>query len=454
MSKFLYDEGAKRSGALIFISCFVSQGQCTSTVGREKISLPTEDISVGERPLTAAGGLAELRSLPSRGLSARQIKDATYYMSLLKTKESSIAGEIDKIQEKIRQIEKESKAQKEAEILEEELVEDIIGLEGVLSDYNLATDKLQQGADSEEMLEYQQELKHDNECKAEELDQLFIAKQNNQNEINQIENQVAKIHQSIQDHLQSADEFQTSMYTDLTKLLQDLHEEKKMIEKHIEKSQEKLIHLQSHHSETNMSKEYKSEEKEVIKLEKKLEQIGDDLQIAKMDPKEAHSFLLKRVKKDKEAIDDIEIDVAQLKKQYQKLKAEKKDIEGMVKAREETTPIMDDIVEYERMLCEQSEIDDFMIQAEDASKQIRSDHKNKQSNIVDILVDMSESIQVKSKDLPSKSALNGLEEEVTFKAKHLANSEMTMKRLIDQKDKRTQEVRQCTSLFFTSYIFF
>ena len=173
-----------------------------------------------------------------------------------------------------------------------------------------------------------------------------------------------------------------------------------------------------------------------------------------MDPKEAHSFLLKRVKKDKEAIDDIEIDVAQLKKQYQKLKAEKKDIEGMVKAREETTPIMDDIVEYERMLCEQSEIDDFMIQAEDASKQIRSDHKNKQSNIVDILVDMSESIQVKSKDLPSKSALNGLEEEVTFKAKHLANSEMTMKRLIDQKDKRTQEVRQCTSLFFTSYIFF
>ena len=442
----------KNFKAHILILFFVSQGQCSvSTVGREKVYLPAEEIKVGERPLTAAGGLAELRSLPSRGLSARQIKDTSYFMSLLKTKEAAIAGEIDIFQEKIRQAEKESKSQKEAEILDEKLVEDIIELEGVLSDLNLTTDKLRQGADSEEMFEYQQQLKHSNECKAEDLDQIFIAKQSNQIEINQLENQVKNIHHSIQDHLQNANEIQTALYTDLTNTLQDLHEERKMNEKHIEKSQKKLMHLQSHHhSETSTAKKYKSEEREVVKLEKQLKIIVEDLKIAQMDPKEAHSFLLERVKIDKGSIDDIEIEISQLKKQYQDLKTEKKDIERMMKAKEEPTSITDDVVVYERMLRELSEVDEFLVQDQNILKEIRSDHKNKQSNVVDTLVGISESLQLKSKDLPSKSALDGLKEEASFKAKHLANSEITMKRLIDQKQKRTQEVRY-SNLFSISF---
>ena len=96
----------KNFKAHILILFFVSQGQCSvSTVGREKVYLPAEEIKVGERPLTAAGGLAELRSLPSRGLSARQIKDTSYFMSLLKTKEAAIAGEIDIFQESKAKIE-------------------------------------------------------------------------------------------------------------------------------------------------------------------------------------------------------------------------------------------------------------------------------------------------------------------------------------------------------------
>ena len=71
----------------------------------------------------------------------RQVQDASYFITLLRTKCSELTSEITKFKGEINRHESDSSSYVQLERRYEELIKEVRMLEGQLADYNLAMDK-------------------------------------------------------------------------------------------------------------------------------------------------------------------------------------------------------------------------------------------------------------------------------------------------------------------------
>ena len=71
----------------------------------------------------------------------RQIYDRTYYLNLLKNKNTEIVNEISKMKQEVEDINKDNNTYLTLERQYENLIKDVRKYEGELADYNLALDK-------------------------------------------------------------------------------------------------------------------------------------------------------------------------------------------------------------------------------------------------------------------------------------------------------------------------
>ena len=71
----------------------------------------------------------------------RQIYDRSYFMNLLKSKNTEIMNEINKMKSEVEEINKDNSTYLTLERKYEALIKDVRKYEGELADYNLALDK-------------------------------------------------------------------------------------------------------------------------------------------------------------------------------------------------------------------------------------------------------------------------------------------------------------------------
>ena len=142
----------------------------------------------------------------------RKIQDKSYFLTLLKTRISDITNEIVKMNDKIGEINsdltKYGSLNKEYEILSKEVQD----LEGELADYNLAGDKYRSNMRAEDIEEVYNKIKLYNKKKMDESDNLFLDKAKIMEQIGEIEQELNKVQQLIEQKLLDLDPEQKNEY--------------------------------------------------------------------------------------------------------------------------------------------------------------------------------------------------------------------------------------------------
>ena len=103
----------------------------------------------------------------------RQVQDASYFVSLLRSKCTSISKEVRLLRKEIQQTKNDGDSYVKYERKYEEHMGDVRRLEGKLADYNLAMDKARAGTDPMTVEEYREELRDRNAREAQHVDSIF-----------------------------------------------------------------------------------------------------------------------------------------------------------------------------------------------------------------------------------------------------------------------------------------
>lgn len=119
-------------------------------------------ISVVERPITNHGvSVVGLKSQVAG--PGRQIYDRSYYLNLLKSKNTDIMNEINKMKSEVEEINKDNSTYMTLERKYETLIKDVRRYEGELADYNLALDKYRSDTKPEDIEALFMHIKNQND---------------------------------------------------------------------------------------------------------------------------------------------------------------------------------------------------------------------------------------------------------------------------------------------------
>lgn len=432
-----------RNGTVSSIRPFMGRSSQHGT-GKQAISLPSEEVRVLERPVTAAGGLGgHQKYISSNGFNPkRQVQDTPYFLNLLQTKEKAIVKEIQKLNEYIKELEL-GNFERGAEVVHNDLQAEVQNLEGLLADHNITQDKLRRGCDPEDLESRQIELQMTNEKLENDLDGIFLLKQQCGKDIERVEDNIGQLHKSIQKIFQNVDPVMYDDYQRHTTQIQELGLEGENIELELEQMRANLHDLQSMTVNSNdyeVQRLYDIEQEKLNKLKSNMAEIDENLLVAQMDPEEAHSHLLQKVKSIQTKLNDFTM--------------EEKKLNGQIES--ESLNLANLQRQYDRQAinkCDPSiktrdkvQIDKSIKTAKEAIENITGDHKKKQNEILALLEDVSKNIETCNTNKPTKIGLKELNEDAEFRAKHLVNSKQTMARLVEQREKRLREVQMVENL--------
>jgi intraflagellar transport protein 74 len=117
-------------------------------------------VNVVERPMTNHGVSGMKTAVSGPG---RQIYDRTYYMNMLKQKNTECMNEINKMKSEVEEINKDNTTYLTLERKYETLIKDVRKFEGELADYNLALDKYRSDTKPEDIEALFQHIKNQND---------------------------------------------------------------------------------------------------------------------------------------------------------------------------------------------------------------------------------------------------------------------------------------------------
>ena len=410
-----------------------------------------------DRPVTGAGGLAvrKATALPSHfeksgntssnnanALSGRQVQDANYFKPLLRKKLTELSSEISKLKSDTEKLEHGHNEHNKLETIFEDKMNDVKTLEGTLADYNLAMDKLRSGVDYNEISQYQHMLSTENKKLADQIDHLFLSRQELERMNYAYEQEIVNFYESIEEIFYNNDSpGKVHMYHDIMNKKKQLYHESQDCEKEIDQLKSRIHEVElsmrrgSSGTTGNIRKLFKDEECKKYMMQNKLLQLKEDLNLQLMDPKDAHDKLLKTVKEDQQSIRDIEKNVLDINSDLSRLESFQKELQSDISSHVENHKNYEQTFQKEKEIL--SRLDD-MNQSITTLLQKQSETK---SSIVSLRENISYCINVEDNGLPTRAYFEEMKEEVTFKVKNLEVNLNTITRLQEQKSGRLEEVK-------------
>ncbi|GLE04119.1 hypothetical protein PINS_up013030 [Pythium insidiosum] len=228
------------------------------------VSLNTE-VNVSDRPVTQQGMMGMRVGTAGPG---RQVQDTSYFMGKLHAKTTEITSEIDRLRKEIEQDAKDKSQYAQLERKYESLAVEVRDLEGQLADYNLAMDKLRSATDPAEIRQVQEQLHHRNGKEAEEVDRIFILRQEQESAVRRMEGEMNEIHMKHQEKINQLAPQKLQRYKEM---LEEHHQTEVEIEARSQEL-EMLLHA-IHQKEAELSadryrEEYELLEKQARKLQR------------------------------------------------------------------------------------------------------------------------------------------------------------------------------------------
>ena len=141
------------------------------------------------------------------------------------------------------------------------------------------------------------------------------------------------------------------------------------------------------------------------KMQESILHLNDDLCIAKMDPSEAHAYLLQKVKTDQGAIAELEKKGENIDKEIRNTKAK----EHKMQAKIDQWSIHYNNKgggKFTTMFWKEKEITDFLQMTEETLSKMYKEQTKTESTIIEILTDISKGIMSSRSAMPTRRGLD------------------------------------------------
>ena len=175
-------------------------------------------INVMDRPVTGQGVMG--MKTQGQGMG-RLVEDNSYYVGLIRKKISDVEKESRRLRTEIDQQSRDNSGYASLEKKYETLIKDKEKLEGQLADYNLAMDKTRTSTDPDEVGQQATMLAEKNKKTGAEVDRVFKARKQKEEDMIKAEEQIEAQYQAIQKRINELEPgttppFNTSLLLNIT----------------------------------------------------------------------------------------------------------------------------------------------------------------------------------------------------------------------------------------------
>lgn len=227
-------------------------------------------------------------------------------------------------------------------------------------------------------------------------------------------------------------------YSELMMKQKELQERVLLYESRLNDVNNQIHSCEADDKSNSLRKEYQGLEKTYQSLKKDSEALQEELDIANLDPKEAHNKFVARVNQFKQGTKGLEDRMSQLRED---IASQRKSLEDLSTANDADT---EDVAKYELLVKRDQEMSSFIDSFDETRNNILQEQKGVQYMVVALLEHIGKGLE-DSSHLPSPEALGEMESARAFKEKNLATAQKTMESLLAEKKKREKELEMLQS---------
>lgn len=408
--------------------------------GYSAMSTNTE-IKISDRPVTQHGvsGMKTASQGPGR-----RVADTSYYMGTIQNKIKEITSEIQKMNAEVDKFHSESAQYGQLERKYETLIKEVRHLEGQLADYNLSMDKFRTSTEPEEVKFYQLSLQENNQKEAAEIDRIFIAKKEREQQIESLEVSIKQIHEAQENKLKQLHPEKLQQYQRLLEENQEVGAKVMSQRSEIEMIKSKIQHLEMEVEKDKYRQLAVDLTKQVEELRKESEQLEETARTCRMDPDEARQVLLKKLKDDQERMKKINDEIDEIERENSKTRKAVMDLTADLNERKNDRG-RDEPSKYEQLLKKDAQMTQFIEGFQQNVENEMQEQLKAKANIVGLLEHISGGVNADVSNM-SKARLGEMKEDLSFKSKQMETSQATKVRLEQELQKREVELQKLNNL--------
>lgn len=396
-------------------------------------------VNVVNRPVTNHGvaGVTATSQGPKR-----KIYDKSYYLNLLKSKNTELSSEIQKFKKEIDVINKDNQTYLTLEKKYDVLINDVRSLEGELADYNLTQDKYRSGTKTDDILALYQHIRMQNDKRKNQLDELFMERKELENDISEIERQINEINQANEEKLNELDPEQKSQYDKLRVENNQLMRDINSLRIELDDVNVKLKFLDDKLKQDTLRQRAQHLKDERITLLKKKEELELQTNESNLPFAEARERLRNRIKQDHSEILHYEKKSADLKKIVETYQ---KNISELETDLSEQKTDQDESHKYEALHKRDREMTQFMETFDETLESETKQVEQLENTIVTLLTHMSKGI-TKSSAMPSKNDVSNMKGDLAYNKGLVEDSENTLARVKIELEQRQTDLEKINVL--------
>jgi len=372
----------------------------------------------------------------------RQVQDMSYFLGLLRGKNSELTAEIEKLKEEVDQYNKDNTAYQLYERKYEGLIKEVRGLEGELADHNLAMDKARAGTNPAEIEHYHMSLKAKNESEAKQVDQVFMERQQRDAATQRVEEQIAHMQEEAARKMNSLPPEKQERYRALMRENEHLTEEIGGRQRELEELNASIHELEEQLRRDPWRDEYARLEKAHARVSKELEAAREEAAEASMDPAEARERLLRKVKDDTASMQRVDREVEEAKGEVRRLEKTAADLATDM---EERKGEAGESHKYEVLYQRDQEMSEFIERFPETREKEWAAKAQTEAVNVRLLEHMSKGLE-RQHHLPSRAHHKEMQEDLSFKERAIESSASTQARLEGELAKRRAELDKINTL--------
>jgi intraflagellar transport protein 74 len=415
--------------------------QGTAYKGELPVNLNTAaNLNLTNRPVTQQG-LSGVKTAMTG--TKRQIYDRSYYLNQLKQKSYELAAEINMFKKRAEEIDKEHNLFGQLQTKYQELSKEVLSMEGTLADYNLAADRQRSRAKPEDIKSVYVHLKYQNDRYREQLDELFIERKKQEEEIAEIEQELREMAETAALKVNELDVEQKKEYDKLQAekalVVADLHRSKMELEELENKVDDQIKRLKMDQNRVRVM-DLKEQLSGLEAQRQELEVLNDE---SNMSVPELMDRLFQKIKNHKLVINEMEARTRELRKAVdnnnRKLKEMESEISGGNQVTEESKQ------KYEALFAKEQQLDKFIEGYPKARQKEIEEMNQKQQSIVQYLDNISQSVNL-IRHAPDPDMVAKVNEEFKNRQKNKQDSEATLELVQNQYQTRLQDMERIKSI--------
>ncbi|KAL4506805.1 hypothetical protein ABPG72_001226 [Tetrahymena utriculariae] len=397
------------------------------------------NLKIVDRPVTK-GGMMGISTKPQT--QGREIKDRGYFMTLLRNKVSEIQNEIKVFKDKIEQIYQDNTTYNNLQKRFDDLIKEVRNLEGQLADYNLASDKQRSKTRPEEIHNMYQHIKLQNQRKADSLDEIFLERKRQEEEIQKLEMRIHEINQQAEQKITELDPEQRQEYENLLQENRQLNNDINVQRNELEEINIKLQQTESRLNIDSQKLKGKYLKEQIVELERKREDLELQLNEANLSFPEARDKLKARVAEDNALLSQTEKRTKEIQKNIDNYEKRIREINAELNGGAEREAQKQ---KYEIIYQKDKEMNDFIQNYQQFREREIEQINQIEQNIINLLEQSSKILSLTG-NLPSQADYTKIIGNFKFQEGMKETSENTLAMIEKQVEALKESLKQLETL--------